>query len=299
MSENNYGAFPLKSPVQTGVDITKISAPGFYPVVSGNTSAPDSQAGTLCVMLSATGTKCLFLKDGSNSIYSIISGAWKKLSASDVDALSLAGGTVNGDVIINGILSAIGHEVIVEKDSGFSGIHIKNKSSVNGSAAGVDFSFGGAYMASIICGIFSNGSNYIDVSLSPPGTISDRRVNAFTLNGDIKQMIFQNGWNIQGYTKNADFTQLLADNGWCRLPNGLIFQWFWGNTDANGWSGSAFPIGWPVRCLGLVASNVAGTAPASAIAGVKRLDDRNMQITLVERTGGGISKPFFCVGMGY
>lgn len=153
-------------------------------------------------------------------------------------------------------------------------------------------------MSSIIGGIMANGANYLDVALSSAGNISDRRVNALTLNGDIRQMIFQNGWELQGYTKNADFTQLMADAGWVRFPNGIILQWFWGNTDSTGWSAGGFPIGWPARCFGLLASNVASTAPASAIAGVKRLDDRNMQVTLMERTGALVSKPFFCVGIG-
>lgn len=214
------------------------------------------------------------------------------------EALSRKGGEVNGDLIIKGILSVLGNELVLEKDNGFSGLHIKNKSSIPGTSCGADFSFGGAIMASLICGIMANGSNYIDVALSPPGVVADRRLNAFTLNGDVRQLIFQNDWSLQGYTKNADFTQLMADAGWTRLPNGIILQWFWGNTDGNGWSTSSFPIGWPVRCFGLLATNVASTAPASAIAGVKRLDDRNMQITLMERTGSPISKPFFCVGIG-
>ncbi|AUZ65669.1 phage tail protein [Citrobacter sp. CFNIH10] len=245
-----------------------------------------------------------FLRKNANlSDITDVSEAIKNLSLDEFitlakNALSRSGGEVDGDVVIKGILSLIGHELVVEKDSGFSGIHIKNKSSENGSACGVDFSFGGAIMSSIIGGIMANGANYLDVALSSAGNISDRRVNALTLNGDIRQMIFQNGWELQGYTKNADFTQLMADAGWVRFPNGIILQWFWGNTDSTGWSAGGFPIGWPARCFGLLASNVASTAPASAIAGVKRLDDRNMQVTLMERTGALVSKPFFCVGIG-
>lgn len=242
-------------------------------------------------------------KDANLSDVTDVAEAIKNLSLNEFitlakNALSRTGGEVEGDVVIKGILSLIGHEMVVEKESGFSGIHIKNKSSTNGSGCGVDFSFGGAIMSSIIGGIMANGANYIDVALSPGGSISDRRVNALTLNGDIRQMIFQNGWSLQGYTKNADFTQLMADAGWVRFPNGIILQWFWGNTDSNGWSSSGFPIGWPSRCFGLLASNVATGTPASAIAGVKRLDDRNMQVTLMERTGALVSKPFFCVGIG-
>lgn len=214
------------------------------------------------------------------------------------EALSKKGGEVNGDLIIKGILSILGNELVIEKDNGFSGLHIKNKSYEPGAACGADFSFGGAIMASLICGIMSNGANYIDVALSPPGAISDRRLNAFTLNGDVKQFIFQNGWSLQGYTKGTDFTQLMADSGWCRFPNGLILQWCWGNTDGNGWAGIPFPIGWPIRCFGAIPINVASDVPASAISGVKRLNDRDMQVTLLERTGTPISKPFFCVGLG-
>lgn len=58
-----------------------------------------------------------------------------------------------------------------------------------------------------------------------------------------------------------------------------------GNTDASGWAPAPFPVGWPVRCFGLLACNVAGDSIASAIAGVKRLNDRDMQVTLMERSG--------------
>lgn len=238
-------------------------------------------------MMPARQENCIFLNVGLEETIKLAS-----------EALSTSGGTVNGDVIIKGILSLIGRELIVEKDSGFSGIHIKNKSSENGSSNGIDFSFGDAIMSSVICGIMANGANYIDVALSPAGAISDRRLNAFTLNGDIRQLIFQNGWDIQGYTKNTDFTQVMADAGWLRLPNGIILQWCWGNTDAGGWALAPFPIGWPVRCFGLLANNVAGDAVATAIAGVKRLNDRDMQVTLLERTGAAVSKPFFCFGVG-
>ncbi|MDO2494272.1 phage tail protein [Escherichia coli] len=214
------------------------------------------------------------------------------------EALSTYGGVVNGDVIIKGILSLIGNELLIEKDNGFSGIHIRNKSTVAGSANGVDFSFGGATMSSLICGIMENGANYIDVALSPAGNISDRRLIAFTLDGNIRQLIPKNGWSIQGYTKNSDFTQAMADAGWVRFPNGIIFQWCWGNTDANGWASAPFPVGWPVRCFGLLACNVAGDSIASAIAGVKRLNDRDMQVTLMERSAVAVSKPFFCIGVG-
>ena len=214
------------------------------------------------------------------------------------DALPASGGRVTGDVIVEGIISAVGHEMIVEKESGFSGIHIKNKSSENGSACGLDFSFGGAIMSSIICGIMGNGANYIDFALSPSGEISDRRVNAFTMNADVKKLIFQNDWGIQGYVKNTDFTQVMADAGWVRFPNGIILQWCWGNTDGGGWASAPFPIGWPVRCFGILPCNVAGDAAASAIAGVKRLSDRDMQVSLLERTGVAASKPFFCFGVG-
>lgn len=44
-------------------------------------------------------------------------------------------------------------------------------------------------MSSLICGIMENGANYIDVALSPAGNISDRRLLAFTLDGNIRQLI--------------------------------------------------------------------------------------------------------------
>ena len=200
-------------------------------------------------------------------------------------ALPLTGGTLTGGLDI-------------DFDAPFTGIHIKNKRTANGSAAGVDFSFGGAIMSSIICGIMGNGANYLDFALSPAGAIADRRVNAFTMNGDARRLYFQNGWAIDGYARYSDFSQAMNDSGWVRFPNGTIIQWYWGNTDSNGWGAVNWPMGWPVRCHGCVGINIAGDAPATAVSGVKRLDDRNFQVTLREITGATVAKPFFCIGVG-
>ncbi|HHC1559416.1 TPA: hypothetical protein ACN7EJ_000206 [Klebsiella pneumoniae] len=49
MSENNYGALMMKSPLSANVDIDGILRPGIYPVPSGNLSSPDSEGGVLTV----------------------------------------------------------------------------------------------------------------------------------------------------------------------------------------------------------------------------------------------------------
>lgn len=200
-------------------------------------------------------------------------------------ALPLKGGTLTGDLNL-------------DYDNPFTGIHLKNKRTASGSGTGIDFSFGGAIMASIICGITGSGANYFDFALSPSGSIADRRVNALTFNAEQRRLFLQNGWELSGYTKGSDFSQVMNDSGWVRFPNGTIIQWFWGNTDGNGWGTVNWPLGWPVRCHGCVSVNIAGDAPASAVAGVKRLSDRDFQVTLRESTGATVSKPFFCIGIG-
>ncbi|HHD2725904.1 TPA: hypothetical protein ACN014_001134 [Citrobacter freundii] len=88
MSENNYGALMLKSALDTSVDVTKIIAPGIYPVTQGNASAPDSVAGSLTVAPVPSGTKVTFERQDSSVAYSLINGKWEKPTAVDVDALA-------------------------------------------------------------------------------------------------------------------------------------------------------------------------------------------------------------------
>lgn len=84
MSENNYGALMLKSALDTSVDVTKIIAPGIYPVITGNASAPDSSAGLMTVALTATSQKTTFQKESSSVVYSLINGKWEKPEPGDV-----------------------------------------------------------------------------------------------------------------------------------------------------------------------------------------------------------------------
>ncbi|MGQ3662773.1 hypothetical protein [Citrobacter braakii] len=84
MSENNYGALMLKSALDTSVDVTKIIAPGIYPVTQGNASVPDSSAGLMTVVLTATSQKTTFQKEISSVVYSLINGKWKKPEPGDV-----------------------------------------------------------------------------------------------------------------------------------------------------------------------------------------------------------------------
>lgn len=98
MSENNYGALMLKSALSTSVDLTKITAPGLYPVEQGNSSAPDSSSGLLTVVLSALGAKVTFLKESSSVAYSLINGKWQKPTAADVNAVDKNGDTMTGNL---------------------------------------------------------------------------------------------------------------------------------------------------------------------------------------------------------
>lgn len=90
MSENNYGALMLKSALDTSVDVTKIIAPGIYPVTQGNPSVPDSVAGLLTVAPVPLGSKVTFERQDSSVVYSLINGKWEKPAATDVSALALS-----------------------------------------------------------------------------------------------------------------------------------------------------------------------------------------------------------------
>ncbi|ECI7828443.1 phage tail protein [Salmonella enterica subsp. enterica] len=88
MSENNYGALMLKSALDISVDVTKISSPGIYPVIHGNTSVPDASSGLLKVSLTPSKPQITFQKENSSVIYSFVNGNWEKPTATDVDALA-------------------------------------------------------------------------------------------------------------------------------------------------------------------------------------------------------------------
>lgn len=95
MSENNYGALMLKSALDTSVDITKIIAPGIYPVTQGNASAPDSVAGSLTVAPVPLGSKVTFERQDSSVVYSLINGKWEKPTAMDVGAARAFSGSIS------------------------------------------------------------------------------------------------------------------------------------------------------------------------------------------------------------
>lgn len=111
MSENNYGALMLKSALDTSVDVTKIIAPGIYPVTQGNASAPDSSAGLMMVVLTAKSQKTTFQKESSSVVYSLINGKWKKPEPGDVgnfgtaafcDTQTSQDDVTDGRVLVNG-----------------------------------------------------------------------------------------------------------------------------------------------------------------------------------------------------
>lgn len=145
MSENNYGALMLKSALDTSVDLTIITVPGIYPVINGNSSAPDSSAGLLVVSLTPSGSRTIFLKESSSVLYSLVSGKWIKPTASDVNAVAKTGDTMTGNLTLKGDyrLSFIIHNedgsirAYIFKDKGGDGIRISN-----GDDGGGDFVFG-------------------------------------------------------------------------------------------------------------------------------------------------------------
>lgn len=49
MSENNYGALMMKSAISSTTNIDEVLSPGIYPVLPGNTSAPDTSGGELII----------------------------------------------------------------------------------------------------------------------------------------------------------------------------------------------------------------------------------------------------------
>lgn len=88
MSENNYGALMLKSALDISVDVTKITSPGIYPVIHGNSSVPDASSGLLKVSLTPSKPQITFQKENSSVIHSFVNGNWEKPTATDVDALA-------------------------------------------------------------------------------------------------------------------------------------------------------------------------------------------------------------------
>ncbi|MBA8106196.1 hypothetical protein [Citrobacter sp. RHBSTW-00029] len=145
MSENNYGALMLKSALDTSVDLTKFTFPGVYPVISGNSSVPDSSAGLLIVSLTPSGSRTIFLKESTSVIYSLVSGEWIKPTASDVNAVAKSGDTMTGSLTLKGdyrlgfIIQNEDDSVraYIFKDKGGDGVRISN-----GDDGGGDFVFG-------------------------------------------------------------------------------------------------------------------------------------------------------------
>ncbi|MBC8947116.1 tail fiber protein [Xenorhabdus indica] len=208
------------------------------------------------------------------------------LSADDVKALSLNGGTLDGNLRING--------------DEFSGIHINNKLTTTQAVNGIDFMFSGEVMASITSGLLQGGASFMKLLLSPQGSISDRREVAVDLNANLKRLFLQNGWVLDNYARMTDFEFNANDNGYLRFPGGFMIQWCYGSTDDSGWGTADFPGVWSQRCFGVIAINIAGNSPASSFAGVKRLDDRNFQVTQLETLDiPNRGKPFFAIGIGH
>lgn len=190
MSENNYGALMLKSALDTSVDVTKIIAPGIYPVIAGNANAPDSSAGLMTVVLTATSQKTTFQKESSSVVYSLINGKWKKPEPGDVgnfgtaafcDAQTSQDDVTAGRVLVNG--SALALRTVAA--SGISGAFTDDCNNLP--ANSVSFVYGSAknspgFEASVLdfSGLFGAYRTQIAASYSDGG----KRVSIRTCNGD-------------------------------------------------------------------------------------------------------------------
>ena len=145
MSENNYGALMLKSALDTSVDVTKIIAPGIYPVITGNASAPDSSAGLMTVVLTATSQKTTFQKESSSVVYSLINGKWKKPEPGDVGNFGTAAfldAQTSLDDVTAGKLLVNGSAIAVRSSYAGNGGPIDDTNDLPGNA--VSFVYGGA-----------------------------------------------------------------------------------------------------------------------------------------------------------
>ncbi|MCI1669238.1 MAG: hypothetical protein LKI37_06525 [Citrobacter freundii] len=78
MSENNYGALILKSPIAANVALGTINSPGIYPIVAGNGTAPDAKAGVMIVTPNGASGMSRDFKSSDGVLYSFINSAWAR-----------------------------------------------------------------------------------------------------------------------------------------------------------------------------------------------------------------------------
>lgn len=79
MSENNYGALMLKSPITANVALSTIVSPGIYPIMAGNGTAPDAKAGIMTVTPNGASAVSRDFRGADGMLYSFINSAWARL----------------------------------------------------------------------------------------------------------------------------------------------------------------------------------------------------------------------------
>ncbi|HDX8891871.1 TPA: hypothetical protein RQO31_001903 [Klebsiella oxytoca] len=80
MSENNYGALMMKSALSAETDIDTLLEPGVYPVLKGNTTTPDQEAGSLSILPGSTPVR-IFSSNSvvrASSFYDYSSSEWSE-----------------------------------------------------------------------------------------------------------------------------------------------------------------------------------------------------------------------------
>jgi hypothetical protein len=89
---------------------------------------------------------------------------------------------------------------------------------------------------------------------------------------------------------------LVGGNGYAFLPNGILIQWGFNNTDATGICNEPFPISWPNGCMQMVA--VGGTS--SQLIVVNSFDVNGYLVFANAADGGaGITAGFRWIAVGY
>lgn len=93
MSENYYGALMMRSALPTTQDLKAVTEPGIYPVITGNSTAPNSQPGTLHASLPSGSGKLRFIGDDGKT-YEPTNTGWRTKGTAAFRNVGLSDGNV-------------------------------------------------------------------------------------------------------------------------------------------------------------------------------------------------------------